>query len=89
MCCYDLFVTDEEYRRALDLMFIEVNDAVQVFYTYLAMSEVSVEDRRLFQMLNRDPLFWRIQAYCLQTTFFIIFSASSILHLMLIQSEHS
>jgi hypothetical protein len=66
-------VTDEEYRRALDLMFIEVNDAVQVFYTYLAMSELATEDRKLFQTLNRDPLFWSIQAYCLQTTFFIIF----------------
>jgi hypothetical protein len=46
-------VTDKEYWRALDLMFIEVNDAVQVFYTYLGMSELASEDRKLFQTLNR------------------------------------
>ena len=66
-------MTGEEYRRVLDVMFIEVNDAVQVFYTYLATSELAIEDRKLFETLNRDPLFWSIQAYCLQTTFFIIF----------------
>jgi hypothetical protein len=64
-------VTAEQYWAELDLISIEVNDAVQVFYTYLAMTEVAA-DKKLLKALSKAPLFWSTQMYCLQTTFFMI-----------------
>jgi len=64
-------MTESEYWRDHQLINDEVNIAIETFYTYLEIHACAAEDRDVYRMLNKQPAFWNIQLYGLQSAFFI------------------
>lgn len=65
-------LTEIQYMEELDLIINEVNTAIECFYTYIEIHNYAAEDTRIFKSLNENPIFWNINLYSLQTTFFIV-----------------
>jgi AbiU2 len=65
-------LSEAEYWNQIQLLSIEIEDAVTIFHTYEEMNRLASEDRKILDLLNEDALFWKVQAYSLQTSLFII-----------------
>ncbi len=65
-------MTASEYWQQVQLLSIEVEDAIAVYQTYEAINRLALEDREIFLTLNRDALFWKVQTYSLQTSLIIV-----------------
>ena len=65
-------VTESEYWRDYELIRDAVSAAVQSFHGHLALNNFAVADEQLLQKINKVPEFWKLHAFSLQTTFFIV-----------------
>ncbi len=67
-------LTEEEYWRDYGIISDDVNAAMVSCYTHRAINHIAAQDRRIFDRLNRQPEFWRVTAFSLQNTLFIVLS---------------
>jgi hypothetical protein len=58
---------DDEFSRELEIFRGEAEAGAQFFYSYLAVHELAKHDRRIFQMLDDNALFWNTALAGLQT----------------------
>jgi hypothetical protein len=65
-------VTELDYWRDYKLTRDAVAAAIESFHGYLAINNFAVADKELFRKINEVPEFWRLHAFSLQTTFFIV-----------------
>jgi len=65
-------VSESEFWRLVQLLSTEIEDAVTIFHTYEELNRSTLEDQVIACALNQDPLFWKVQRYCLQASLFII-----------------
>jgi hypothetical protein len=65
-------MTASEYWQEVELLSIEVEDAIAVYQTYEEINRLALENQEIFAALNRDALFWKVQAYTLQTSLIIV-----------------
>ncbi|MCU1299892.1 MAG: hypothetical protein JWQ87_176 [Candidatus Sulfotelmatobacter sp.] len=65
--------TEDEYWRIYDLIRGDVEAAIKSNRVYFTVNNLVVEDRKIQDKINRAPEFWQLNAYALQTTFFIAF----------------
>jgi hypothetical protein len=66
-------LTDEEYWRMFHLIRGDVEAAIKSNHAYLTINNLAVAERKIHQKLNKFPEFWTLNAFALQTTFFIVF----------------
>jgi len=66
-------LTQDEYWRIFHLIRGDVEVAINSNHAYLAINNLIVAERAIYDKVNRFPDFWRLNAYALQTTFFIAF----------------
>lgn len=62
---------ETEFWRDYELIRGEVDRSIETFYTYLSIHKVANDNREIYLTMNRNPSFWNINLYALQTTFFI------------------
>jgi hypothetical protein len=65
--------TDKEYWRTFDLIRADVEAAIRSNHTFLTIHRLAAEDATIYEKYNRCAEFWTLNAFALQTTFFIIF----------------
>lgn len=70
----DELSAENEFTAELDLFRREANAAIQFFYSWLAIRDISARDERVYQILNRSSLFWNTCLGALQTSTFIALS---------------
>jgi AbiU2 len=66
-------MSEEEYWRTYHLIRGEVEAAIKSNHAYITINNLVVADRDVYERINRSPAFWQLNAYALQTTFFIVF----------------
>jgi hypothetical protein len=66
-------LTDEEYWRVFHLIRGDVEAAIKSNHAYLTIHNLAVAERSICDKVNRFPEFWTLNAYALQTTFFVAF----------------
>lgn len=66
-------MSEEEYWRIYHLIRGEVEAAIKSNHAYLTINNLVVGDPDVYERINRFPAFWQLNAYALQTTFFIVF----------------
>ena len=66
-------MTDAEaqFDRELEVFRKDAEQALQFFYADLAVNSVAAEDKRIYHLLNRAPLFWMTVVGALQASCFI------------------
>ena len=62
---------ENEFWDDFEIIRNEVDRAIEAFYTYIFVHRISYENRKIYFAMNRNPTFWNINLYSLQTTFFI------------------
>jgi len=65
--------TEEDYWRMFDLIRGDVETAIKSNFTYLTIHRLAAENAEIFDKYNRFAEFWMLNAYSLQTTFFVTF----------------
>lgn len=65
-------LTESEYWQEVQFLSTEVEGALTIYLIYEEINHLSVQNRSIFEVLNRDALFWNTLAYSLQTSLFII-----------------
>ena len=63
---------EQLFKNELEILRTEVQTAIQFFYAYLTIHAVARDDRAVFLLLNRAPLFWNTNLGALQTGTFIV-----------------
>jgi hypothetical protein len=66
-------ITEEDYWRMFELIRGDVETAIKSNLTYLTVHRVAAENADIFDKYNRFAEFWMVNAYTLQTTFFVTF----------------
>jgi hypothetical protein len=66
-------MSEEEYWRIYHLIRGEVEAAIKSNHAYLTVNNLVIGDPSVYKKINRFPAFWQLNAYALQTTFFIVF----------------
>src|SRR2546425_369586 len=66
-------LTEEGYWRMFDSVSGDVQAAIKNNYAYLTIHSLATADRKIYDKYQRAPHFWMLNAYALQTTFFIAF----------------
>jgi hypothetical protein len=66
-------LTEDEYWRIFHLIRGDVEAAIKSNHAYLTINNLVVAEREIYDKVNRFPDFWALNAYALQTTFFIAF----------------
>lgn len=56
----------------LEVFRTEAEAAIQFFYSYLAIHAIAGENKNIYKLINRAPLFWNTVLGALQTSTFII-----------------
>lgn len=64
-------MTESKYVEELNLISDDVDTAIKCFYTYIEIHNYAAEDQRIYRAINKEPEFWKINLYSLQTAFFI------------------
>jgi hypothetical protein len=67
-------VTEEEYWDLVQLLTIEIEDAIVIHHTAEAINRLALDDTAVLEVLNQDPLFWQTYVHCLQTSLFLTLS---------------
>jgi len=67
-------LTEEEYWRIYKLIYGDVEAAIKSNQTYLTIENLAKENPDVLTRINKDADFWTLNAYALQTTFFIAFA---------------
>jgi len=65
-------MTQTEYWRDVNLLSLEIEDAIAIVQTYEEIGRLAREDPEILLALNKEPLFWNVQVYSLQTSLFIL-----------------
>lgn len=66
-------MTEEGYWRMFHLIRGDIQAAIKSNYAYLTINNLAVTEPKLHQKINKFPDFWMLNAFALQTTFFIVF----------------
>jgi|SRR5580698_55536 hypothetical protein len=66
-------ISEEEYWRMFDLIRGDVETATRSNFTYLTVHRLAAESATIYHKYNRFADFWMLNAYSLQTTFFVTF----------------
>jgi hypothetical protein len=66
-------ITEENYWRMFELPRGDVETAIKSNLTYLTVHRLAAENADIFDKYNRFAEFWMVNAYSLQTTFFVTF----------------
>ena len=66
-------ITQEDYWRMFELIRGDVETAIMSNFTYLTIHRLAAENADIFDKYNRFAEFWMLNAYSLQTTFFVTF----------------
>jgi len=66
-------LTEDEYWRTFHLIRGDVEAAIKSNHAYLTINNLIVAEREIYAKVTRFPDFWKLNAYALQTTFFIAF----------------
>ena len=66
-------ITEEDYWRMFELIRGDVEIAIKSNLTYLTVHRLAAENADIFDKYNRFAEFWMLNAYSLQTTFFVTF----------------
>jgi AbiU2 len=64
-------VYEVEFWNDYELAREEVDKAIETFYTYLSIHKIAADNKEIYSAMNKNPTFWNINLYSLQTTFFI------------------
>jgi hypothetical protein len=64
-------MTTDEYWQMFHLIRGDIESAVASNTTYFKIRNMAASDRAILDKFNRAPYFWNLNAYSLQTTFFI------------------
>jgi AbiU2 len=62
---------DAQLEHELEVFRTEAESGIQFFYAYLAVHAVAENNRPVYQLLNKAPLFWNTSLGALQTAAFI------------------
>jgi len=65
-------MNETEYWNEVELLSAEVEDVIAIFYTYEEINRLAVEDHEIWETLQKEALFWNVQAYSLHTSLFIV-----------------
>lgn len=65
--------TEEHYWRMFELIRGDVETAIRSNVTYLTIHRLAAENAGIYEKYNRFAEFWMLNAYSLQTTFFVTF----------------
>lgn len=68
-----LALTEDEYWRIFHLIRGDVEAAIKSNHAYLTINNLVMAEPEIYDKVNRFPDFWALNAYALQTTFFIAF----------------
>src|SRR5258708_3424404 len=66
-------LTEDEYWRMFESVRGDVEGAIKSNYGYLKINDMAVADRKIYDKFQQDAHFWTLNAFALQTTFFIAF----------------
>jgi hypothetical protein len=66
-------ITEEVYWRMFELIRGDVDTAIKSNFTYLTIHRLAAENADIFDKYNRFAEFWMLNAYSLQTAFFVTF----------------
>jgi hypothetical protein len=66
-------LTEDEYWRIFHLIRGDVEAAIKSNHAYLTVNNLVVAEREIYEKVNKFPDFWKLNAFALQTTFFIVF----------------
>jgi hypothetical protein len=65
-------MTEAEYWRDHDIIRNEIDAVMASCYTHRAINDLAASDKEVLEKLNRNPEFWRLNSFSLQTTLFIV-----------------
>lgn len=65
-------MNESDYWKEVQLLSGEIENTISVFDTYEEINRLAVEDPQILKTLNKEPLFWNVQSYSLQTTLLIV-----------------
>jgi hypothetical protein len=66
-------ITEDDYCRMFELIRGDIETAIKSNVTYLTIHRLAAENVDIFDKYNRFAEFWMLNAYSLQTTFFVTF----------------
>ena len=66
-------ITEADYWRMFEVIRGDVETAIRSNFTYLTIHRLAAENADIFDKYNRFAEFWMLNAYSLQTTFFVTF----------------
>jgi hypothetical protein len=64
---------EDEYWAAFHLIRGEIEAAIKSNFAYLTINNLILSEQSIYEQINRFPGFWTLNAFALQTTFFIVF----------------
>jgi hypothetical protein len=65
-------LTEQEYWRDYHIIRDDVHAAMVSCYTHRAINHIAATDIDILEKMNRNPDFWRVTSFSLQTTLFIV-----------------
>lgn len=63
---------EKDFWKGYELTRQEVKTAIECFYTWLEINNSASADKEIYEALNKNPTFWNINLYGLQSSFFIV-----------------
>ena len=62
---------ETEFWSNFEIIRSDVDKAIETFYSYISMHNIASDNKNIYHAINRNPTFWNITLYSLQSTFFI------------------
>jgi hypothetical protein len=72
MAAIDQLHTQDQYIAGYEFVRNEIYKAIQSFYTLIEVNNYAAENGSIAKCLNKEPTFWNLHLYALQTTFFVV-----------------